>query len=148
VSLGKGIAIGFVAGLAVAGGAFLVLRDDTAAEREAARIAELDAHIQRLDQTVATLSERVAMERASYPAAVVTARTASPPAVAETDHASEIAEADAMVDLGLQSGHWTRQQQDDLGVAIADLDVAEQGRIKARIAKAINDGQLKFDPRR
>jgi hypothetical protein len=58
-----------------------------------------------------------------------------------------IADADALVDLGIQSGQWSRDQQDELGAAISDLDVKEQGRIVARVSKAMNDGQLKFDPR-
>ena len=65
----------------------------------------------------------------------------------DPDQARAIADANSLVDLGIQSGRWTREQQDDLGAAITDLDVNEQGRILARISKAINDGQLKFDPR-
>ena len=41
---GKAIAIGFVAGLAVAGGAVLLLRDETVPGQETARIAETLMH--------------------------------------------------------------------------------------------------------
>src|SRR6185369_8708101 len=66
---GKGIAIGFVAGLAVAGGAVLLLRDETVTAQETARVADLDAQIQRLDQAVSRLSVlAAAAPRAAAPA--------------------------------------------------------------------------------
>jgi hypothetical protein len=153
VSLARGVAIGFVAGLAVAGGAFFLLRDKLTNAREAARIAELDAHIGQLDRSLSRLAERVAMDRPGPPAPA-TAQSAAVASIADehdkpaTSQASDIAEADQLVDLGLQSGHWSRRQRDELEAAIADLDVTEQGRIKARIAAAINAGELQMDMRR
>jgi hypothetical protein len=151
MSLAKGVAIGFVAGLAAAGGVFLLLRDDTS--REAARLAELDAHIRQLDQSVSTLSGRMTMQPPSIGVPAASAPTvAMPPAPtsakSDAKQADEIAEADALVDLGLQSGHWTRQQHDELDVALAGLPVKEQGRIKSRLALAINAGEVQMDMRR
>ena len=146
---GKGIAIGFVAGLAVAGGAFLLVRDETSRAQETARIAELDAQIQRLDQAVSRLS--VLAAAAPRAAALATGeRGAASPATAassepvkrDEDQAQAIAAADALVDRGLASGHWSREQANDLTVALSDLDVKEQGRIQARISMAINEGRL------
>jgi hypothetical protein len=137
----------------VAGGAFFLLRDKLTSASEATRIAELDAHIGQLDQSLSRLAERVAMDRPGPPVAAA-AQSASTAAIADENskpaasQASDIAEADQLVDLGLQSGHWTRRQRDELEAAIADLDVKEQGRIKARIAAAINAGELQMDMRR
>ena len=52
-----------------------------------------------------------------------------------------------MVDRGLASGHWSREQANDLTVALSDLDVKEQGRIQARISMAINEGRLQIELR-
>jgi hypothetical protein len=149
-----GIVAAFVAGLAVAGGAVLLLRDNTAREQEAARIAELDAQIQRLERTASRLSD---LATGGAPVtAVPTTRSqtaASPPTPAaarevtkhDVSQAEAIAAADAMVDQGLQSGHWSREQANELSVAVADLDVKEQGRILARISAASNAGQLQVE---
>ena len=148
----KWIAAGFVAGLVVAGGAFLLLRDDASREPERARVSELKAQVERLESAVTKLSElasRPPPARAPL-AAAGGAAPSKPPAQSkenDPDQARAIADANALVDLGIQSGHWTREQQEDLAAAITDLDVNEQGRVLARVSKAINDGQLKFDPR-
>ena len=153
MSLNKGIAIGFAAGFAVAIGVVLLLRD-TSHEQEAARIAELDAQIQRLDKAMSTLSSLTI--HAPSPAPSVTgsrvALHTSPAASsdeAQRDSAQlqAIAEADALVDRGLESGHWSREQADDLTAALSGLDVREQGRIQARISAAINEGKLQIDLR-
>jgi len=144
------LATGFVAGLAVAGGAFLLLRDEASREPELARIAELKSQVDRLESAVTKLSmlaNAAHTGTATSTQAPTAAAASSTPASKEKDQAQAIAEAEALVDLGLQSGRWTRQQQEDLGAAVTDLDVDEQGRILARVSKAINDGQLKFDPR-
>jgi len=49
---GKWMVAGFVAGLAVAGGASLLLRDDAAREQEQARVGELKAQVERLESAV------------------------------------------------------------------------------------------------
>jgi hypothetical protein len=150
----KGIAIGFVAGLAVAGGAVLLLRDNMARAREAARIAELDEQIGQLERTVSRLSDlaMVGTPAAAVPANQSRAGAAPQPAAPareankrDATQADDIAAADAMVDQALQSGHWSREQRDELSTAVADLDVKEQGRILARISAAINAGQLQFE---
>src|SRR4051812_21788900 len=123
-----------------------------ATARDAARMSDFDAHIRQLDQTVSRLADRVAMERTGVPVAAAPAQSmvtnADESGRPATNQASEIAEADALVDLGLQTGHWTRRQRDELEAAIADLDVREQGRIKARVAAAINAGEVQMDMRR
>ena len=148
----KWIAAGFVAGLVVAGGAVLLLRDDASREPEQARIGELKAQVDRLESAVKKLSELASRPPpAGAPlAGAGGAAPSKPPAQSkekDPDQARAIADANALVDLGIQSGHWTREQQEDLAAAITDLDVNEQGRVLARVSKAINDGQLKFDPR-
>ena len=150
------MAAGFVAGLAVAGAAFLLLRDDAAREQEQARVGDLKAQVERLESAVTKLSTLLNDAHASTTASAnasagVVAPQPPPPAKEEDRNAAQrqaIAEADALVDLGLQSGRWSPQQQDELGAAIGDLDVKERGRILARVSKAINDGQIKFDPSR
>lgn len=152
MSPGKGMVLGFAAGLAVAGGAVLVLRDDTALEQQTARIESLELEVQRLGGTVSRLTDSLAAVTRAAPvasAAQPTATTAAdaPPA-RDTTQMAAIAEADALVDQGLQSGHWSRRQADELGEAVAHLDVKEQGRILARVAAAINAGEMQMDPRR
>jgi hypothetical protein len=143
------IATGFVAGLAVAGGVFLLLRDDASRDLEQARVGELKAQVDRLASAVTNLSMLAHDAHTNTTASTtvqanvaVLAPQKPPPAQLQA-----IADADALVDLGIQSGQWSRDQQDELGAAISDLDVKEQGRILARVSKAMNDGQLKFDPR-
>jgi hypothetical protein len=143
------IATGFVAGLAVAGGAFLLLRDDASRATELARIGELTAHVDRLESAVTKLSDLASRPRpAGAPVAgAAPSKAPAQPNEKAPNQARAIADANALVDVGLQSGRWTREQQEDLAAAITDLDVNEQSRVLARVSKAINDGQLKFDPR-
>ena len=55
----KGIAIGFVAGLVVAGGAVLLLRDEAAPRvEESAQVAELNAKLDRLERNMSQLSSQ------------------------------------------------------------------------------------------
>jgi hypothetical protein len=151
--LNKGIAIAFASGFAVAIGAVLLLRD-TSHEQEGARIAELDAQIQRLDKAVSRLSVLAQEAPGALPSPTDSRRDlqATPAASSEPDkHSADenqaIAEADALVDRGLVSGHWSREQADDLTAALSGLDVREQGRIQARISAAINEGKLQIDLR-
>jgi hypothetical protein len=155
MSLNKGIAIGFVIGLAVAGAASLLLRDEVPRDRQAERIAELDAQIQRLDQSVSKLSAVVA-SKAPRDAAALTNQPGDSSAPSgksreennrDANQAQEIAAADAMVDRGIASGLWTRAQANELTAALSDLDVKEQGRIQARISAAINEGRLQIELR-
>ena len=152
MSPGTGMAIGFAAGLALAGGAILLLRDDAALERQTARIAQLETQVQQLGGHVSKLAEVLS----SGPDAAAVAANNPPRAVAtpapvparDGTQPAAIAEADALVDQGLQSGHWSRQQADELSDVVAHLDVKEQGRIQARISAAINAGELQVDLRR
>jgi len=151
---GKAIAIGFVAGLAVAGGAVLLLRDETVPGQETARIAAIDAQVQRLDQAISRLSGLAAAAPPAAAPAPVERSAPSPVTAAsresikpDDEQTQAIASADAMVDRGLASGHWSREQVDDLTVALSDLDVKEQGRIQARISMAINEGRLQIELR-
>ena len=65
MQISAGMAAGFVAGVAIAGGALIWLRvqENVTRDREAAHVAELDAQVQRLEQTVARLSDEVASNR-------------------------------------------------------------------------------------
>jgi hypothetical protein len=64
VEFAKGMAIGFVIGVALIGTAVatLYVHDDSDHERNAARIEQVDAHVQRLERAVTALSGRVAAE--------------------------------------------------------------------------------------
>lgn len=151
--LNKGIATGFMAGLAVAGLAVLVLRDDARGEQDRARAGALKAQVDRLESEVTKLSTLVNEARSSTTASNrVPPGVAAPQAPAASKERNQaqvqaLADADALVELGFQSGRWTPAQQAELSAAVTELDVQEQGRILARVTKAINDGQLQFDPR-
>ena len=153
MSIGKGIAIGFVAGVVAASGAVFLLRDDTSRAQEAARLAQLDAQIQQLDQSVSKLSALVASNQSRAAESIPKQLENSPAAQSREEHKhdadqmQEIAAADAMVDRGIASGHWSRAEATELSLAISDLDVKEQGRIQARIAAAINDGRVQLERR-
>jgi hypothetical protein len=103
MTISKGMAAGFVAGISIAGGAFFWLRvhEDITRERDTARIAELDAQVQRLEQTVSRLSERV-MDDARIAAASrlmvlpATARTSLTAAQSSADIATEAMADDAL----------------------------------------------------
>ena len=147
----SGIAAGFVAGFAVAGGAFLMLRDSTARTREEERIAQLDVEIQRLESEVSRLSALAPAAAAARP--VGPRHVVAQPATAasrdgtddEAEQARAINSADALVDRAIQSGQWTHEQAKELVAATAGLPAKEQGRIHARISAAINAGQLQVE---
>ena len=149
---GKGIVFGFVAGFAVTAGAFLLLRDDEPQYApDAAQIAGLDAQIQRLERSVSRLSALAAARDAggagSNPDSYAQAHATEPaPAVAHDPiQLRAVAAADGLVDAGVQSGQWTKQQALELHAAIVDLPLEEQGRIMARVSAAINADQLKVE---
>jgi hypothetical protein len=64
VEFAKGVATGFVIGVALIGTSVITLyvRDDTAYERNSARIEKLDAQVQRLEVALTRLAGRVADE--------------------------------------------------------------------------------------
>lgn len=146
----KGIVTGFVAGLAVAGGAILLLRDEAPLRDESARIDELGAQIERLERSVSLLSANVVsigsspMARGDAVASAAPAATASKAPVPPTAEQQRVIEsADAFVDQAIQAGLWTQDQQADLSALTAGLPVEEQGRIQARISAAINNDLIK-----
>lgn len=150
MQLGKGIAIGFVAGLAVAFGAVLLLSDHEAERtRDEVRLAQLDAQIERLERSLSRLSGLVVSSQtgpAEQPERVAAVMSTAP-GIARRDDADlrAIAAADDLVDQGLQIGQWTRQQAAALAESTANLDREEQGRILARVSAAINEGQLRVE---
>jgi hypothetical protein len=79
VEFAKGLAAGFVIGVAIIGTAVatLYVHDDSEHVRNAARIEQLDAHVQRLERALGVLSMRVAGEMPvnSVPAATPAALT-------------------------------------------------------------------------
>jgi outer membrane murein-binding lipoprotein Lpp len=66
--LNAGMTAGFVVGVVIAGGALTWLRvqENVTRDRAAAHVAELDAQVQRLEQTVARLSDEVASNRRMF----------------------------------------------------------------------------------
>jgi len=151
---GKGIAIGFVAGLAVAGGAVLLLRDEAAApvSGEPARIAELAEQVRRLDQSVSRLAALTLTARSDSDAAgaspeVAVAGVSQPPVdpARQKAEAKALVAATSMVDQALQMGQWTRAQQHEFNLLAENLDGDEHGRLMARIAAAINRNELQIE---
>jgi hypothetical protein len=151
----KGIAVGFVAGLVVAGGAVLLLRDEATAPpvTESSRIAELDAQIQRLERSVSRLTSVVS---AAVPGAVKDASGVPVhPALSPADSVEEakrqaaevqaLANADAMVVQALQTGQWTRAQQHEFDLVAAELSQEDHGRLRTQISKAINEDRLQIE---
>jgi hypothetical protein len=151
MQLGKGIAIGFIAGLAVAAGAFSILRLEDGGSRlqDDARLAVLDAQMQRLERVVSRLQRIEAAGSLGAPArADAGPARAVPPVPEATRSAAQvqaIAVADTMVDRALQSGQWTHEQAAELNMAVSRLDREEHGRILARVSAAINAGQLQVE---
>jgi hypothetical protein len=138
---------GFVAGLVVAGGTILLLRDDAAPPTDvAARVVELGAQIGQLERSVSQLSAIVARGPGNSATAAVAAGTPSTvaPAIPSISHEQQrtIASAEALVEQAIQAGQWTQGQQADLSALMSDLPLEEQGRIQARISKAINADQI------
>jgi hypothetical protein len=74
VDFGKGLATGFVFGVALIGGAVVLLNghDDATHELNSARIQALEKHVERLELTLTKLSREVETERqiAAIPAAL------------------------------------------------------------------------------
>ena len=146
----KGIAIGFVAGLAVVGGAVLLLRDGVAPRvEERAQVAELSAKLDRLERGVAQLSSQ---PRGPSPAvaagSTINAETA--PAVDAKEEQARleeqqrvIASADAKVEEAIQAGQWSLEQARELDRLTVNLPAEERGRIHTRITAAINNDQIK-----
>ena len=106
------MALGFVVGVAVTSGALLWLRieENVTRDRDAARVEELDAQVQKLEQTVTRLSDLVSASRqiATQPAASsqgVTAWSADAPTRemprSEGEHSTTIAATGSMVDRAL-----------------------------------------------
>jgi outer membrane murein-binding lipoprotein Lpp len=145
----KGIAIGFVAGLVVAGGAVLLLRD-AAAPRvdDSAQVAELSAKLDRLERSLSQLSSQ-ARAPSTAVAASDTSSAAIAPAVVKEDQARleeqqrVIASADAKVEEAIQTGQWSLEQSRDLDRLTVNLPAEERRRIHTRITAAINSDQIK-----
>jgi len=145
----KGIAIGFVAGLVVAGGAVLLLRDEVPPRaEESAQVADLSAKIDRLERGISQLSSQ---SRAESPAAAGSAtQTEVVPVVdvkeeqARVDEQQRaIASADAKVEEAIQTGQWSLEQSRDLDRLTVNLPADERRRINTRITAAINSDQIK-----
>ena len=102
------MAAGFVAGVVIAGVALTWLRvqENVTRDREAAHVAEIDAQVQRLEQTVARLSDQVASMR-QIAKIIPTVMTAAPTREAmqpSADKAPAMAAADSTVDHAIQVG--------------------------------------------
>jgi hypothetical protein len=152
---GKGIAVGFAAGLVVAGGALFLLHDDGLAQRppESAGVAGLDARIERLERSVSRLADAIASGPAVQPAhtsgtadvvrhsAAVEAETIT----REVERAQALAMADDMVVRALQTGQWTRAQAAEFDALAVTLSAEDQGRLMAKISAAINADQLQVE---
>lgn len=148
MSQAKGIAIGFVAGLAVAAGAIFLTREEPAMPAfEDARIAALAAQIDRLERTVSRLNVGTTAAGSSTGDDQIEPPEEKPRQDFRdgVDQQQVIASADAMVDFAIQTGQWTRQHALDLTALTADLPVEEQGRIHARISRAINEDRLQIE---
>ena len=145
----KGIAIGFVAGLVVAGGAVLLLRD-AAAPRvdDSAQVAELSAKLDRLERSLSQLSSQTRAPSTAV-AASDTSSAAIAPAVVKEDQARleeqqrVIASADAKVEEAIQTGQWSLEQSRDLDRLTVNLPAEERRRIHTRLTAAINSDQIK-----
>jgi hypothetical protein len=150
-----GIVIGFVAGLVVSGGAVLLLREPAAPLKdESARVGELGTKIERLERSVSLLSsnlrslaENPAFRGDQVAAGAPNASAARTAEVPTVEQRRVIESADALVDQAIQLGQWTQGQQADLSALTAGLPVQEQGRIQARVSAAINNDQIRFEPR-
>lgn len=145
----KGIAIGFVAGLVVASGAVLLLRNDAAPRPDdSAQVAELSAKIDRLERDMSQLSEQPHGQSPAV-AANGTGSADVAPAVAKEDQARieeqqrVIASADAKVEEAIQAGQWSLEQSRDLDRLTVNLPAEERRRIHTRITAAINSDQVK-----
>ena len=148
MSSSKGIVAGFAAGLAVAGGAVLLLRNGApmAEVPDNAQVAELRAEVGRLHESVRRLSEVVASGTSKAGNAPAPAPAAQPASAVDTILSTEqqqaLATATQMVDQALLSRRWTRSQQAELMVASAGLGAEERGALMARVMAAVNRNEL------
>lgn len=78
-----GVVAGFAAGIGIAVAAMVWLRvqENVTRERDVARVAELDAEVQRLERAVARLSDQVASNRQIFAARPATLAAVNAPAV-------------------------------------------------------------------
>jgi hypothetical protein len=146
----KGIVTGFVAGLAVAGGAVLLLRDEAASSaEESAQVAELSAKIDRLERGVSQLSLQPRGQSPEVAASGASGADNAPAVDAKEERARVeeqqrvVAEADARVEEAIQTGQWSLAQTRDLERLTVNLPPEERARIHTRIAAAINNDQIK-----
>ena len=146
----KGIAIGFVAGLVVAGGAVLLLRDEAAPRPDdGARVADLSAKIDRLERSVSQLSLQPRGQSTAVAPSGTSGAEAAPAVDAKEERARieeqqrVIAAADAKVEEAIQSGQWSLEQSRDLERLTVNLPADERRRIHTRITAAINNDQVK-----
>jgi hypothetical protein len=153
---GRGIAVGFVAGLLVSGAAVLLFRDGdaTSPSAESNQLIALTEQIQRLERAVARSSGGAASSprdpETGSPAADVSEPPLSPAQQAaeerrRVEQQQAFAAADAMVDQLIQSGQMSREQSVSLNAAIERLSRDEQGRILARVSAAINRDELQVE---
>jgi hypothetical protein len=145
----KGIAIGFVAGLVVAGGAVLLLRDEAPPRPDdSARVAELGAKIDRLERSMSQLSSQPRDQSPAVAASGTGNAEIAPEVVKEEQARIEeqqrvIATADAKVEEAIQTGQWSLEQSRDLDRLTVNLPAEERRRIHTRITAAINNDQIK-----
>jgi hypothetical protein len=153
---GRGIAVGFVAGLLVSGAAVLLFRDGdgTSPSAESIQLAALTEQVQRLERAVAKSSGGAVGSLRGAESSGVAADVSEPPLSPAQQAAEEkrrveqqqaVAAADAMVDRLIQSGQMSREQSLSLNAATEGLSRDEQGRILARISAAINRDELQIE---
>lgn len=145
----KGIAIGFVAGLVVMGGAVLLLRDEAPPRaQESAQVAELSAKIDRLERSMSQLASQPRGQSPAVAASGTRSAEIAPAAVKEEQTRTEeqqrvIASADAKVEEAIQTGQWSLEQSRDLDRLTVNLPAEERRRIHTRLTAAINSDQIK-----
>ncbi len=147
---GKGIAIGFVAGLVVASGAVLLFRNEAAPHPdEGAQVAELSSKIDRLERAMSQLSPQSRGQSTAAAASGTSAAETAPAVDAKEEraHIEEqqrvIASADAKVEEAIQTGQWSLEQSRDLDRMTVNLPPEERRRIHTRLTAAINNDQVK-----
>ncbi len=151
---GKGIAIGFVAGLVVASGAVLLLRNDAAPRPDdSAQVAELSAKIDRLERSMSQVSPQPRGQSTAVAASGTSSAEAAPAVNPKEEQARieeqqrVIASADAKVEEAIQTGQWSLEKSRELDRLTVNLPPEERRRIHTRITAAINSDQVKVDLR-
>jgi hypothetical protein len=146
----KGIAIGFVAGLVVAGGAVLLLRDEAPPRaQESAQVADLSAKLDRLERNMSQLTSQPRGQSPAVAAGGARSAEIAPAVDAKEERARieeqqrVIASADATVEEAIQAGQWSLEQSRDLDRLTINLPPQERSRIHTRITAAINNDQIK-----